>query len=396
MSTDNLEKPIEFESVSTWLEVMCKSRSLSWRAAALGAGLGPNTVQDIIKNPKKRPNRDTCRRLAQYFGAPADFVLRLAGHPPEQVNSAQARLDNLLEIIKGLAPGKQIELAQIANRFRGEKGEEFLLDGVIRYRRSQGGDIEMFGLRLLDKYFYVADLEDVPLLIPQKQIENPVAFLSRWALNTLYDAYVSNEDHQLRDQIEDWFNHRNRMEYFTDFGGPQQLRHNILIEIRSVTFGHDHKVLDFELDPAIQKYVDDDLKGHWIKDMNTPIYLPAINPDSILANELSRYPSYRSPMINAICSEMPIFGSELDPHDLRQIITERANTESVIVDLMYVHPSWPLPEDHVPPNAFAAMQERFVKDVTQMLLAKTKTAGLGATQPYSIVEKKTDSQPNDL
>ena len=365
---------MEFLTVANWLEDACKSRNLSWRAASLGAGLSQNTVQDIIKNSKKRPNRDTCRRLARHFGTPADFVLRLAGHPSVKVNSTQTRFDNLIDIIRDLTPGKQIELTQIANRFRGEKSDEFLLDGFIRYRRSDGEEVEMFGLRMLDKYFYVADLEDVPVLIPQKQVENPVAFLSRWALATLYDAYVNNHDRHIQDQIENWYRHRNRMGYLTHTDGPQHLRQNIFIEIQSVTFGEDNKVIDFELDPAIQKYVYDDLKSRWIKDMNAPIHLPAIDPNSVLADEISRSSSYRSPLINAICSDNPIFGSELDPHELRQIITEQANTEAVIVILMYVHPSWPLPEDHVPPNAFAAMQERFVKDVTEMLSDKAKLA----------------------
>ena len=367
----------EISTMSEWLELTCKTNGVSWRAASLGAGLNPNIVQEIIRKPSKQPNRETCRKLALYFGVPVDYVLRLAGHTPEGNKPSSARLDRLLETIKGLAPGKLAELALLVNRFRHDD-ETYLLDGVLFLREESGETTEMFGMRMLDKRFYIADL-DVPALIPQAQIENPATFLSFWALDSLYQAYVKNEDHAIRDQIEDWFRLRQRLGHHMNALKtpltPEQLRRNILAEIQRIVIDRNAKVVDFEIDPALQKYVSDELKAAWVADMNTPIYPPGIPPESALAQAIQNHRSQIPPLGWAIMGGSPIFGHELHPQELADLLTAQANTEDAFAELMYFHPSWPLPEKHQPPSAYAAMLERTANERLEMLREDRKERG---------------------
>lgn len=148
---------------------------------------------------------------------------------------------------------------------------------------------------------------------------------------------------------------------------PEQLRRNILAEIQCIVVDRNAKVVDFELDPALQKYLSDELKTAWIDDMNTPIYPPGIPPESALAQAIQNHRTQIPPLGWAILGGPPIFGHELHPQELADLLTAQANTEDAFAELMCFHPSWPLPEDHQPPSAYAAMLERTTNERLEML-----------------------------
>ena len=53
--------------------------------------------------------------------------------------------------------------------------------------------------------------------------------------------------------------------------------------------------------------------------------------------------------------------------ELTELLTKQTNKDDTFAELMYFHPSWPLPEDHQPPSAYAAMLERTAEERREML-----------------------------
>jgi transcriptional regulator with XRE-family HTH domain len=90
-----------------WLNEQLERTNLSQSEASRRAGLGPNAISEIING--RIPGLKVCRALAELFGAPPDYVLRLAGHLPSQRPQDHrdprvlATADRLLEIWDRLA-----------------------------------------------------------------------------------------------------------------------------------------------------------------------------------------------------------------------------------------------------------------------------------------------------
>ena len=45
----------------------------------------------------------------------------------------------------------------------------------------------------------------------------------------------------------------------------------------------------------------------------------------------------------------------------------QANRDDAFAELMYFHPSWPLPDNHQPPSSYAVMLERTAEEWREML-----------------------------
>ena len=66
--------------LADWLIRACEARELSWAEASRRAGLYQGAVSAIVGGI--RPGLEACKSLANYFGAPVEEILRLAGHLP--------------------------------------------------------------------------------------------------------------------------------------------------------------------------------------------------------------------------------------------------------------------------------------------------------------------------
>jgi len=66
--------------LARWLLEKLDDRNESARAASLGAGLDHAAISRFLQGVAPTP--DSCRKLADYFEVPAEFVLALAGHMP--------------------------------------------------------------------------------------------------------------------------------------------------------------------------------------------------------------------------------------------------------------------------------------------------------------------------
>lgn len=73
--------------MASYLEQLCKERSLSLRAASIAAGLGEATLGNVVRGYRRDPDPITLRKIAAYFDLSEDALLELAGHrslPPAQ------------------------------------------------------------------------------------------------------------------------------------------------------------------------------------------------------------------------------------------------------------------------------------------------------------------------
>lgn len=78
-----------------WLRQQLKERDLTQSEAAVYAGVGQATLSDII-NKGHVPKVETLFRLADYFHASREQVLRAAGHlPPPGVSEGSAPEDDV-------------------------------------------------------------------------------------------------------------------------------------------------------------------------------------------------------------------------------------------------------------------------------------------------------------
>jgi transcriptional regulator with XRE-family HTH domain len=77
---------MRMEALRDWLTEECNRRNLSWREASVRAGVYPGAVSAIMNG--QRPGLEVCKAMARSFGTPPEYVLRLAGHLPPQVDPA--------------------------------------------------------------------------------------------------------------------------------------------------------------------------------------------------------------------------------------------------------------------------------------------------------------------
>ena len=108
-----------------WLNDQLEKTNLSQSEASRRAGLGPNAISEIING--RTPGLKVCVALADLFGFSPEYVLRLAGHLPEersrdeQAISAQAiYLIHRLRELLALLPRDQQERIMANTIFQAE------------------------------------------------------------------------------------------------------------------------------------------------------------------------------------------------------------------------------------------------------------------------------------
>lgn len=112
----------------------------SARRLSMEAGLSPNTLYQLMKHPEVKPNPETCRKLAAFFGTPPLSVLELAGHvaPAEATptleleKAVQLRGDlrTLLESAQDLSPAEVQLVLQMVDGLRAKRRSEDVASGA--------------------------------------------------------------------------------------------------------------------------------------------------------------------------------------------------------------------------------------------------------------------------
>jgi transcriptional regulator with XRE-family HTH domain len=112
----------------------------SARRLSVEAGLSPNTLYPLLKNPKVKPQPETCRKLAAFFGVAPLLVLQLAGHVPskeaaETLSELEAALQRgdlqtLVLSAKDLSPAEVQLVQQMVDQLRAKRREEEVARGA--------------------------------------------------------------------------------------------------------------------------------------------------------------------------------------------------------------------------------------------------------------------------
>jgi transcriptional regulator with XRE-family HTH domain len=93
--------------IAQWLIEECRIRELSWAEASRRAGVDKSTISMIVRG--LQPGLRTSRALAAFFGAPTEYVLRLAGRL-ENATEAPRLAPEILELaleVEQLPPAQQ-------------------------------------------------------------------------------------------------------------------------------------------------------------------------------------------------------------------------------------------------------------------------------------------------
>jgi CheY-like chemotaxis protein len=89
----------------------------STRRLSIQAGLSPNTLYQLLKHPKVKPNPDTCRKLADFFGVEPLLVLEMAGHVSAiEVSEITTELETALrrsDLQKLLLSAQELSAAEV-------------------------------------------------------------------------------------------------------------------------------------------------------------------------------------------------------------------------------------------------------------------------------------------
>lgn len=91
-----------------WIDEQLDRTGLSDSEASRRAGLSHVAIYEIRSG--LRPGLKKCVALAEFFGVPTDYVLRLAGHLPPRPSTAISdvpRLQHLAERVAALPEGRQ-------------------------------------------------------------------------------------------------------------------------------------------------------------------------------------------------------------------------------------------------------------------------------------------------
>jgi transcriptional regulator with XRE-family HTH domain len=92
--------------LAAWLIQACQERGLSWAEASRRAGLSQGAISAIVRGTQ--PGLEICKALANYFGVPAEEMLRLAGHlPPARGSAWPPELAALVREVESLPPPLQ-------------------------------------------------------------------------------------------------------------------------------------------------------------------------------------------------------------------------------------------------------------------------------------------------
>lgn len=89
----------------------------STRRLSIQAGLSPNTLYQLLKHPEVKPNPETCRKLAEFFGVEPLLVLEMAGHVSAiEVSEITGELETALrrsDLQKLLLSAQELSAAEV-------------------------------------------------------------------------------------------------------------------------------------------------------------------------------------------------------------------------------------------------------------------------------------------
>ena len=107
-------------------------RKFSARSLSLAAGLSPNTLYQLLKNPDVKPSPETCHKLADFFQVEPLSVLEIAGHVAGSASRAakpgvadalqRSDLQKLLLSAQALSPGEVQVVQQLIDQLRIKRG----------------------------------------------------------------------------------------------------------------------------------------------------------------------------------------------------------------------------------------------------------------------------------
>ncbi len=66
------------KAFSTWLLAECQKQQTNFDMISVSAGLGPDTVRTLIRNPHLPPRSDAVNKLSSYFKVDPLSLARLA------------------------------------------------------------------------------------------------------------------------------------------------------------------------------------------------------------------------------------------------------------------------------------------------------------------------------
>lgn len=87
------------ETLAAWLRRQLLRRDWTQADLARKSGLSQGRISDWLAG-KRRPNPDSCDKLADVFGVDVDTVLSLAGHRPRDPNHKNRDRDDLMAMLK--------------------------------------------------------------------------------------------------------------------------------------------------------------------------------------------------------------------------------------------------------------------------------------------------------
>lgn len=95
-------QPVAGTELGQWLTEACRERDLSWAEASRRADLFPGAISSFVRGTQ--PGLATCKKLADFFGVPVEFVLQIAGHSTRPPDALAPEIEEIVREITALPP----------------------------------------------------------------------------------------------------------------------------------------------------------------------------------------------------------------------------------------------------------------------------------------------------
>lgn len=122
------KKQIVTNPLTAWLLEYMDEHDLSPTALALKAGLSAGSIRSLIKFPERTPKVETCLRLSELTGKPADTILQMAGlHGVPEISMMSPERIEIMQRFQRL-PGRLklllLKVAKDLDEYAQEEGAE--------------------------------------------------------------------------------------------------------------------------------------------------------------------------------------------------------------------------------------------------------------------------------
>ena len=112
------KKQIITTPLTAWLLEYMDEHDLTPTGLSLQAGLSAGSIRSLIKFPERKPKVETCLRLSDLTGKPADEILQMAGlHGVPEVAMMSPERIEILQRFQRLPGRLKILLLKIAKDF---------------------------------------------------------------------------------------------------------------------------------------------------------------------------------------------------------------------------------------------------------------------------------------